>query len=477
MSQGEDEVQRRRHNVKFCEGWLQHKVRHHGGSQWEKLWLVLKGNIIYIFNSTDTSAENQMGNLTVDTESKFTPRGGDKEKGFKFDLTTGKRLNTFKTEKNSERELWRAYVVGLSKGHVPSDIDLLDTELRKIQREIDSYISGNPAPNDPSIIYRQSGLSKSSSDESGVVVSIGPQDGFSVGRVPSYSGSSSSGSRSASTFVENGGPTLIHKFYDDRSRDQTPPSWFFSHCSRQQAETILQRGERYGNTLIRESTSYKDNGSYVISKLVRKQGAMTFEHYEVMRTAGGYKVNVENPHDAMRSLSQVIDYFIRTSGGREHTRPMETNDLSLLGLHNPDYDRTIQLDFPFLDDEPEHDYEEATSPARSPPNSPTKSPFLQSKSLGQADSRNIVGILKPPQSGNSGKTVGFNPNVHHTVAASRYTRQKDIPTMDELVNRHQEAAELWNLDNIIGGFETDHLYINEEELNKCESVTLYITCY
>ena len=48
-------------------------------------------------------------------------------------------------------------------------------------------------------------------------------------------------------------------------------------------------------------------------------------------------------HDAMRSLSQVIDYFIRTSGGREHTRPLETNDLSLLGLHNPDYDRTIKL--------------------------------------------------------------------------------------------------------------------------------------
>ena len=28
MSQGEDDVLRRRHNVKFCEGWLQHKVRH-----------------------------------------------------------------------------------------------------------------------------------------------------------------------------------------------------------------------------------------------------------------------------------------------------------------------------------------------------------------------------------------------------------------------------------------------------------------
>ena len=101
-------------------------------------------------------------------------------------------------------------MLGLAKGHVPSDIDLLDSEIRKIQQEIDSYLSGNPLPNDPSLIYRQS---KSSSEESGVVVSIGPQDGFSAGRAPSYSGSGSSGSRSVSTFVENGGPTVVSSLF------------------------------------------------------------------------------------------------------------------------------------------------------------------------------------------------------------------------------------------------------------------------
>ena len=30
----------------------------YGGHIWEKLWLVLKGNIIYIFKNTDTVAEN-----------------------------------------------------------------------------------------------------------------------------------------------------------------------------------------------------------------------------------------------------------------------------------------------------------------------------------------------------------------------------------------------------------------------------------
>ena len=43
-----------------------------------------------------------------------------------------------------------------------------------------------------------------------------------------------------------------------------------------------------------------------------------------------------------------MDYFVRTSGGYEHTRPMETNDLTLLGLHDPDYDRHIPRGMFFL---------------------------------------------------------------------------------------------------------------------------------
>ena len=53
-------------------------------------------------------------------------------------------------------------------------------------------------------------------------------------------------------------------------------------------------------------------------------------------------------HEAMRSLSEVMEYFIQTSGGREHTRPMETNDLTLLGLRNPDYDTHIPIGKWFL---------------------------------------------------------------------------------------------------------------------------------
>ena len=104
-------------------------------------------------------------------------------------------------------------MLGLSRGHVPSDIDLLDSEVKKIQNEIDAYISGRPVPNrDNEDFYRQSGISKSSSDESGVGASIDAQSGFSVVKSPSYTGSGSSGSRSASTFVENGGPTMVRTY-------------------------------------------------------------------------------------------------------------------------------------------------------------------------------------------------------------------------------------------------------------------------
>lgn len=41
---------------------------------------------------------------------------------------------------------------------------------------------------------------------------------------------------------------------------------------------------------------------------------------------------------------------------------------------------------------------------------------------------------------NFASIVGFKSSVHHTVAASRYVRQKEMPSMDELVNRHVEAG-------------------------------------
>ena len=36
------------------------------------------------------------------------------------------------------------------------------------------------------------------------------------------------------------------------------------------------------------------------------------------------------------------------------------------------------------------------------------------------------------------------------------------------------SAEIQNLDDVIGGFDTNHVYINEEELKKCECLSFLI---
>ena len=58
-----------------------------------------------------------------------------------------------------------------------------------------------------------------------------------------------------------------HMFYTDPSKNYNQPSWFFElgDDSRQVAEQILTMGRRYGNTLMRTSTSFERSGKYVIS--------------------------------------------------------------------------------------------------------------------------------------------------------------------------------------------------------------------
>ena len=101
-------------------------------------------------------------------------------------------------------------MVGLSKGRVPKDIDLLDRDVSNIQSRIDAYISGDAIPNSVNEVYRRS-AAKSDSSESGVDLSVGPQSGFSAPTSLSYpgSGSGSGGSGSASTFIHDGGPTMV----------------------------------------------------------------------------------------------------------------------------------------------------------------------------------------------------------------------------------------------------------------------------
>lgn len=53
-------------------------------------------------------------------------------------------------------------------------------------------------------------------------------------------------------------------------------SWFFSSCSRDLAERILVNSGSLGNALMRESSSQKDSGSYVISKIGKIDGLVFY---------------------------------------------------------------------------------------------------------------------------------------------------------------------------------------------------------
>ncbi|XP_052796897.1 uncharacterized protein LOC128229196 [Mya arenaria] len=151
------------------------------------------------------------------------------------------------------------------------------------------------------------------------------------------------------------GQYQVHRFNADDFGDQTPPSWFITRCSRAMAETVLRAAERlgYGNTLMRESTTHMSNGSYVISKLVREQTDVQFDHYEVIRVAGGYKIKVENEHEPMTCLTEVMHYFQRKCG--LDTELLTTNDRRQLQVEAQGEPSFVDR---FTPQEPEPDYDD-----------------------------------------------------------------------------------------------------------------------
>ncbi|XP_053405738.1 uncharacterized protein LOC123566534 isoform X4 [Mercenaria mercenaria] len=462
-------------NRKFCEGWLEHKAHRPTGYKYEKLFALLEGNVIYIF-STDSPSENtQIGNLTLDSNTEFTVRKGHPTKGFKFDLNTGNRLNRFKTKKSTERELWRGYVIGISKGDVPNDLDLLDSEVRTIRRDVAAFHGAEEVDYDPKRSSIASGRSQRSQQSSGL---------------SRQSGSSSDDSRSrrsvdssVSGTINHGGPTVVHKFYNDHNRDQAPPSWFIPHCSREMGEKLLERAisNNYGNTLMRESTSHLSNGSYVISKINinKRDGSVEFEHFEVIRTAQGYKINVENRHLPMKCLKDVMDYFVGTSGGS--TRPLQVNDPKVLGQDTPGYSTQILYKRPESWKWPPTDSRDEPVPVGNPqyydqPDSPPHNSRLRNLERSQTVSAGILrnqGPLTSPGAAER-KSVGWSsvintpppvPDHSKTFAGSR-TKPGSVPSMSELAQRSNEADQIEKFDTMLSGFESGFertsIYVNSK---------------
>ncbi|CAL1526092.1 unnamed protein product [Lymnaea stagnalis] len=314
---------------KFHEGWLDHRSQ---DGHWGRYWCVLKKDVIFLFTSNKTSKEAHVGTVALGPQSRIEKKEGDERSGYKFDLFSLKRVNTFKAAKFSERELWKAYVEGIATGRVPESIDLLPGQINDIQITLNEFYNHQlsyPRPNSA-----HPGTS-----------SFTPKDCFDT---PNTSTSGSfvdfeSDNNDKGDYLEPVSPTFSYNvktsqrkiFFSDPARTDIP-SWFFSNCSRDQAILILDNvfGSKYGNTLMREGTN--DFKNLVISKRMENLGKRTYAHFVVTLHSSGYKIDVENPHQPMKSLSEIMEFFVESSG-RASTFPMKTNDLSKFGISEKIY--------------------------------------------------------------------------------------------------------------------------------------------
>ncbi|VDI08747.1 Hypothetical predicted protein [Mytilus galloprovincialis] len=249
---------------RFHEGCLEHKWQ----SSYRRLWMVMKNNVIFIFRDRPFIPENHEGTLTIDPTTKFEVRP-EKANNYKFILYTGnrRRINTFKSDKKSERDLWRGYIVGVARQKVPDDLDLPRDIINKIKQDVANYhlLNGSEPPiqfdavsqksnteNSPrqSLISARSNPNRKSvlSDDSGVI--------------SHRSNSRSSGSGSLTIDGVGGGPVMRHKFSNHQD-DTVTPSWFFEACTREKAESYLaiaaERKYEITEIVVKEREKAKEN--------------------------------------------------------------------------------------------------------------------------------------------------------------------------------------------------------------------------
>ncbi|KAK6180384.1 hypothetical protein SNE40_012551 [Patella caerulea] len=310
---------------KLLEGYLEQKTQ---DGKWKTYWCVLRGSTIFIFTAPETIQDNHKGTLEINNDTRFAVGESDlKKESFRFDLRTTKHFNKFKCKKFSERELWRAYIIGISTGSIPEDLDLMKGQICMIKDEIKQFHQNRNQP----LLPRRRPESDSSPSPSGGSLHSGfsnPEDSIEE-KFPEYLEMNN---------PNNGGPFMRHKFWNEHDRTDVP-SWFFVNCTRELAEKILKKNPEFGNTLMRESCSYRGNGSYTITKHVNF-GVDSLVHFEVIRVAAGYKINAENAPQVSTCLADVMTHFVHLSGAQA-TKLFLTNNLKKLGLDNPDYQTKI----------------------------------------------------------------------------------------------------------------------------------------
>lgn len=311
-----------------------------GKEKREELWAVLKRNnyIFFFTDRTEHTIETHIGKLPINVHTVFTRREKEEKKygGYIFTIfARDKSINIesnvkFKTNKKSIMEQWRGYISILAKDMIPHDLDLptdtiqeMDFVLAELRRST-----------------REPGVQRSErsgfSIDSGITHDSVSSVTVTTQRTSASGGSGGSGGSSAPSIDGRSGKR--HKFSNNPEGDDVYPSWFISDCSRDKAMNIFTKvGTRYGNTLMRESAQAASHGTYVISYCSSaKDRIPVCDHFKVLRTRAGFRIDVEEKHPDMTNLTDVMMFFIKLNGA-DRTQSLTTNDLTLLGLVDSGY--------------------------------------------------------------------------------------------------------------------------------------------
>ena len=86
-----------------------------------------------------------------------------------------------------------------------------------------------------------------------------------------------------------------------------PSSWFYESCSRDEAENILTVGRKFGNVLMRPSSTFAQTGKYVISMRREVSGWVTQRPANVLYvTCRSRDWNDESQHKVVTSFWTLL---------------------------------------------------------------------------------------------------------------------------------------------------------------------------
>ncbi|XP_064648820.1 uncharacterized protein LOC135501028 isoform X1 [Lineus longissimus] len=367
----------------YFQGVLEHKQ---SGSKerYMKLFVCLVGRQVFIYD--DYSKTKLLGRLTLDIGTKVKSK--DKN-GYRIELTTRDfdskgmaipRRNVFRSESRRDRDIWYAYIHALTKGQVLTNLKLAPAIVFNIQQALQDCIRPErrrrvsvpnilppyhqePRPdydysrrqqhpptahqtsrNNPPSLYPVHGSAHEWGMGRAAVPPPIPQKKFLRNSISSGESGGSCDRDSMSDGHDNQpGVYKTHQFYTNHKMNvNSIPAWFFENCTREQSELILTKGKDYGNVMMRESTTHRDSGSYVIDICEETPRGCKIKHVEIIRGQGFVLRTEEVKDESFSCLTEVMGCMMSSLGPKYRT--MSTNDKTKIGIEDPDYDSIVYVD-------------------------------------------------------------------------------------------------------------------------------------